>query len=178
VFNGPVRGHDDAVQRFAAAAERYCDLIESDWRPRRETLFTELAGALADLYIAALALPDAVNDSDDLPDDRLTHEAWRTAFFPFAEALSANDFYYTVSPFKESRRKPKALGGSLSDDLGDIYRDVKEGLLLRDDGFSADAVWHWRFNFWSHWGAHAVDALRIIHLRLADAGGGPYDLTK
>ena len=65
----------------------------------------------------------------------------------------------------------------MSDDLGDIYRDVKEGLLLLAEGLSADAVWHWRFNFWSHWGEHSVNALRIIHLRLAEVGGGPYDLT-
>jgi hypothetical protein len=167
----------NAVESFTIAAEHFCRLIETDWRPRRETLFTELAQALAGLYVAAVALPDAENDSDDLPVDRLTYEVWRMNFFPFAQALSAHGFYFKVWPFTESKRKPKVVGGTLSDDLGDIYRDVKEGLLLLAGGLPDDALWHWRFNFWSHWGEHAVDALGVIHLKLAEAGGGPYDLT-
>jgi hypothetical protein len=64
----------------------------------------------------------------------------------------------------------------LSDDLGDVYRDVKEGLLLRDAGFSdTDVAWQWRFQFWIHWGTLAVGALRALHSRLSDAGGARYD---
>jgi hypothetical protein len=55
------------------------------------------------------------------------------------------------------------VGGSLSDDLGDIYLDVEEGLQAWDSGDRVDAVWRWRFTFDAHWGRHAVGALGALH---------------
>ncbi len=55
------------------------------------------------------------------------------------------------------------VAGSLSDDLLDVYRDVRGGLALWESRHDADAIWEWRFSFESHWGDHAVDALRALH---------------
>jgi hypothetical protein len=55
------------------------------------------------------------------------------------------------------------VAGSLSDDLLDVYRDVRRGLALWESRRDADAVWEWKFHFDAHWGAHAVDALRALH---------------
>ena len=52
--------------------------------------------------------------------------------------------------------------GSLSDDILDVYSDVAGGLAAFDAGLIADAVWHWRFTRETHWGDHAVDALRAL----------------
>ena len=50
-------------------------------------------------------------------------------------------------------------GGWLTDDLFDIWSDLKDGLLLLDAGAKeTDVVWEWRFLFWAHWGGHAVGA--------------------
>ena len=40
-------------------------------------------------------------------------------------------------------------------------------------GFAAKAEEYCarRFGFWTHWGRHTVEALRIIHARLAEFGG-------
>jgi len=56
--------------------------------------------------------------------------------------------------------------GSLSDDLADVYRDLRRGLALFDASNrpgKIDAVWDWRFHFHSHWGEHATGALRPLH---------------
>ena len=63
---------------------------------------------------------------------------------------------------------PELLTGSLADDLTGVYLDLKSGLdQLRSGVPNRDVIWEWRFTFWSHWGEHAVNALRIIHARLA-----------
>jgi hypothetical protein len=165
---------EDPVAGFTVAAERFCALIESDWRLRGDLLFAELARALACLYAAATKLPDIELDSDDLPDQRSSHVQWQAAFWPIAAALRKDDFYWDVEPNREET--PEVVGRLLTDELGDVYRDVKEGLLLRDSGVpDTDVLWQWRFEFWSHWGAHAIGALGALHSRLAEAGGGRYD---
>jgi len=52
--------------------------------------------------------------------------------------------------------------GSLSDDLLDIYRDVKGPLVVWQAGYPADAVWEWKLSFRSHWKRHATSGLRVL----------------
>ncbi|PWA11191.1 hypothetical protein DCC39_09460 [Pueribacillus theae] len=52
---------------------------------------------------------------------------------------------------------------SLSDDLLDIYIDVKRGILLYENRKYREAIWEWKLNFQIHWGNHTVDAMRALH---------------
>jgi hypothetical protein len=88
---------EDPVAGFTVAAERFCALIESDWRVRGDLLFSELAVARLP-YAAATRLPDIEVESDDLPDERLSHAQWQVALWPFAAALRKDDFYWDVQP--------------------------------------------------------------------------------
>lgn len=75
------------------------------------------------------------------------------------------DLYWEVfDPTKDS----EAIRGSLADDIADVYRDIKEGLGCQDLDLAlqGDAIWEWRVGFYSHWGKHAIDALRTIHFLL------------
>jgi hypothetical protein len=160
----------DPVAAFRAVAERYVSAVEATSERSPDDLFATLVRVLPRLYEAALRLPYPVVESADLPEARLSHEQWKEAFDGLQEILGARDLYWTVVPFGEDKRDE--LAGSLADDLADIYRDVKEGLELAASGASENEVlWQWRFNFWAHWGEHAVEALRIIHAHLAEAGG-------
>ena len=99
----------------------------------------------------------------------MTARQWKDVFDRLQEALPGDDYYWTVEPSIE--KEPVELVGSLADDLADIYADVKPGLdLVAAGGSTSSAAREWRFSFWSHWGTHAVEALRVVHGRLA-AGG-------
>ena len=65
----------------------------------------------------------------------------------------------------------EAVFGTLADDIADIYRDLKEGLVLIEahEVPPEDIIWNWRFSFYSHWGKHAMDALLTVHFRLQNA---------
>jgi hypothetical protein len=52
---------------------------------------------------------------------------------------------------------------SLSDDILDIYKDVKKGILLYEKNEHIEAIWEWKFCFEIHWGSHAVDEIRALH---------------
>ena len=83
------------------------------------------------------------------------------------EKLGDWDLYWQVfDPTKDT----EAIYGTLADDMADIYRDLQEGLVLAatEQAQPADIIWEWRVGFYSHWGKHAMDALRTIHFRLED----------
>ena len=54
------------------------------------------------------------------------------------------------------------VGGSLIDDIQDIYREIKKGIMFFQTNPAA-ALWEWKFGFDNHWGNHAVDAIRALH---------------
>ncbi|WP_376785316.1 DUF5063 domain-containing protein [Siminovitchia terrae] len=52
---------------------------------------------------------------------------------------------------------------SLTDDVLDMYKDVKKGIFLFERKKQKEAFWNWKFHFKTHWGGHAVDAIRALH---------------
>ncbi len=165
----------DSLAEFRVAAEAYIGAVESTARvrreePRKESL-TDLAAALSALYNRALFLPEVWDDAWAFPGetDMFTDEESERRspmYRQLEEALEGMDFYWTVVAFGNDALEEH--GHLLSDDLADIYWDLQEGFdLLQAGGSEGEASWTWRFSFWSHWGAHSVDALRVIHARLA-----------
>jgi hypothetical protein len=106
------------------------------------------------LYREALDLPEVKADDVAEPD------AVPLADWP---GMGEVDGYWEVfDPYVHD----EPVRASLSDDLRDVYRDVRAGLdmlRLHGDGALSAAIRHWRFNFDVHWGDHAIDALRALH---------------
>lgn len=156
----------DPVLRFKLAAHQFVATIDSGVARRTfEGGLADLASVLAELYSAGLQLPAVDLTTDEpLADAALSNEEWN-ALFRAMQAALGDDRYVTAvgsDPMATELRS-----GSLADDLADIYRDVKEGLDLLNGGTpETDVVWGWRFSLRSHWGGHAVEALRALHARL------------
>jgi hypothetical protein len=58
------------------------------------------------------------------------------------------------------------LVSSISENMADIYQDLKDFLLLYQTGTDEvmnDAVWECRLNFESFWGQKLVNSMRAIH---------------
>ena len=73
-------------------------------------------------------------------------------------------------PKEEPRRPPIVVGHGdlLFNDLIELYADLREGFRLLEAGRpEAEAVFHWRLTFWSHWGYHLAEALRVVHVYVA-----------
>jgi uncharacterized protein DUF5063 len=61
----------------------------------------------------------------------------------------------------ESRAEPYLA--AVSQDLADIWADLKRGLNAYERGDCDAALWDWGFGFKFHWGRHLVDALAALH---------------
>jgi hypothetical protein len=154
---------NQAAAEFRRIAEEYCALVEVAPRADREDLHAALLDVLPRIYAGALALPYAKPEIDDLLPDRPTDDERTATYAGLKDVLGWLDYYRSVEPYPvESNEAPDV--GSLADDLADIWRDVKQGLLALDAGtVEADVIWQWRHDFTSHWGRHAVDALAALH---------------
>ena len=152
----------DPIAAFADEARRYCALIEDDSVVDPRVFAQRCLLQVVRLYERALLLP--VIDSDIELLDKIEHDEWAKHMQAVGRRLTRDYYWEVFEPLAEDQ--PEAIRGSLSDDLADIWRDVKRGILAIDHGQSAsvgDVVWHWRFHFENHWGHHAVEAIAALH---------------
>lgn len=131
----------------------------------------DVLAALAKLYACGHALPEL-----GLPDESTSVPAtydvldgeWKQVFNQVHQILGAQAGYWAYfDPSEPVAANPELVFGDLRDDLADIYRDVKPGLRAwesRNDAYLPAVVFGWKFPlFGSHWGVHAVSAMRALH---------------
>jgi Domain of unknown function (DUF5063) len=146
-------------------AERYCSLIANAESLDRDEFVTAITRSLADLVSAALQLHVVVPTDTDLPEGP-SDAQWRERYVAVEGVLSDwCDYWTTMGAFGDAAAE--AVNLPLADDLADIWRDLKPGLMgLETAADPNDVIWHWRFTFFAHWGTHAVEAMRALHAQL------------
>lgn len=164
------------------AAEAYCEVIEAARSSDRPQFASDVARTLATAVAAAYELSSDEVDEGSLseaPPEPVSHERWLTCFADIASVLDVWDDYWTTldayrvddaTGLPDLTALPPAdflVNLSLADALADIWRDLRQGLDALSEGVPAEsAAWQWRFSFQTHWGAHAVEALRAIHAQV------------
>jgi sugar phosphate isomerase/epimerase len=152
---------NSSADAFVDAARRFRAFIESTTTSGRQFV-SELELVLADLYRYAIRLPSVdAADCDETPPEIETALDVRR----LADRLGANRYYWMVfNPASHDDHEP--VCADLLDDLEEILSEIEEGLLWFDLGSEAsrsEAMWHLKFGFEQHWGAHAINALTALH---------------
>ena len=156
------------VDRFAQAASAYCSWCNGQPDDATEAVTdavvaTQTRAAFVHLAeLIRLALDLRQPESADLDRDfRVDHEEWEQVY---THVVTPFGLYGTVlDPLSASGSEFQNALGDLGDDLADIYRDLKEGLLAYEADLPANAEWAWRESFDSHWGQHATEALSALY---------------
>jgi len=149
------------IERFVALSRNYCELIEN--LDSNETFLRCIHELLPKLYSAALDLPSVDTGSSKPLRSAVSMPKWQKVFHALQQKIGDCDRYHEVFSAYEST---DSVTGMLSDDLADMYGDLKSGLAAYDQDSAcsiAEAVWHWRFNFRAHWGEHLTGALRALY---------------
>lgn len=147
------------IKHFAGVAERYCAWAEQPGdNPEDDMLVAQQL--LAELHLAVIKLLDIGCGEDTT--HSLSLDDWKVVLHRFQE-LPIDLYWDVFDPLEEEA----PVLNSLSDDLADIYRDIKEGLILHRRELIVEAVWEWRFGFQFHWGAHLTGAQRAVHSYLS-----------
>lgn len=163
--------HSGLVE-ISEAAAAYCAVIEDAKGRGRDPFVADAASTLATVVALAYRIPPIPVGAHDAPEpDGISHEVWLSTMKSVQAALGEWDDYWTTMSILEEA--PVNL--SLADALADIWRELRNGLDALESGSPVDDVlWDWRFGLRTHWGLHAVEALRALHQRvLASAESHP-----
>jgi hypothetical protein len=137
------------VEAFAAAATRFIQFVEHSETLDSEAFVRNVQPLVVDVYSGAMSLDGGEPADDAEPPASMSTEEWLTLFQRLQRQLAAFD---------------AVVDGSLSDDIADIYRDLRDGLITYDAGATGEAVWKWRTEFESHWGQHAAHAIYALQV--------------
>ncbi len=147
---------DARSTHFANIAREYCAIVAASPLDTRGVL-----SCLLRLLLAADELPsvEPTFGNSPAPWSTLTDECAEIVA-NVTDTLGSADRYRMVF---DPRADDEPCVASLSDDLRDIYCDLRRGLEWFDREAPGDATWEWRFTFETHWGNHATDAVRVLH---------------
>ena len=149
-------------EKFSFIAKQYCSWAEESSLTQEEDVKKAII-LLITLYSEALSLlKDGCGDEIDAKE--VTDQEWKIIYTRFS-SLPFNYYFASFSPAKLDEEQGM---GDVADDLADIYRDIKNGLWLFENGNITEAVWEWKQTFNTHWGRHAVSALNTLHCYVAD----------
>ncbi len=149
-------------EKFSLLAKQYCSWAEESSLAQEDDVKKAIFLLVA-LYSNALVLSKD-GCGDEIEAKEVTNEEWKVIYTRFGSL----PFNYYSAPFSPAKLDEEQEIGDVADDLADIYRDIKNGLWLFENGNIIEAVWEWKQNFNTHWGRHAVSALNALHCYMAD----------
>ena len=163
--------HEPRVVAFASATRQFVSLFGAAPNPP-ENFAEELFRSTKRLIETMAPLPNIEPGTTPNEAGLDVGEQEVRRIYDTASALPIEQFYDKVWDDGET------VTADLADDVADIYRDLKPGMLAfdsGDDALVAGAVWSWRFSYQSHWKQH-IDGLHgqlLGHLRQPGWKGVP-----
>jgi len=153
------------VIEFVAVANEYCKYAEHASQLKGDELLRILQRILPLMYIKASLLPGLDPFFEDGNEKFVTESDWTVIHETLKKKFGTADDYLEVFDEKAIEAEGPVLS-SISENMADIYQDIKDFLLLYQTGTAEvmnDAIWECRMNFENFWGQKLVNAMRAIH---------------
>jgi hypothetical protein len=154
-----------SVVEFVAVANEFCKYAERAREIKGDELLRILQRLLPLMYLKASLLP-ALNPFFEEGNEKIVSEAdWIRVHDILREKFGTADDYLEV--FDDKIKDTEGpVTSSISENMADIFQDVKDFLLLYQTGTDEvmnDAIWECRMNFETIWGQKLLNAMRAIH---------------
>jgi len=153
------------VVEFVAVANEFCKYAEHASEIKGDEMLRILQRILPLMYLKASLLPSLEPFFEDGNEKFVKESDWNRVHDSFRKQFGTADDYPDVFNEKFDETGAPQLS-SLSEDMADIYQDMKNFLLLYQTGTKEvmnDAAWECRMNFESYWGQKLVNSQRAIH---------------
>ena len=150
---------------FTAAAAELCKYAERAREIKGDEMLKILQRLLPFLYLKASLIPSLEPYFEDGNEKFVTESDWNRIRDDIRKILGSADDYVDESIEKVSDTATPEPS-SISEDMADIYQDLKDFLLLYQTGTHEvmnDALWECRLNFENIWGQKLLNCLRAIH---------------
>ena len=153
------------IVEFVAVANEFCKYAEHASKLKGDELLKILQRILPLMYLKASLLPQLDPYFEDGNEKFVTESDWTLIDETLKEKFgTANDYLDVFDERFNDSEGP--VVSSISENMADIYQDLKNFLLLYQTGTEEvmnDAVWECRMNFENFWGQKLVNSMRAIH---------------
>lgn len=156
---------DRNVAEFATVAAEFCKFMEQAEECKRSTFVDTTLKLLPLLYLKASMLPKCEPLGEELPENYVTEETYEVLRLNLAGVLGEQDDYLDVF-VSDMKYSDQPITRYISEDLADIYQDVKDFIFVFQLGLNAtmhDALALCEENFALYWGQKLVNTMRALH---------------
>jgi hypothetical protein len=153
------------VIEFVAVGNEFCKYAERAAQLKGDELLRIFQRILPLMYIKASLLPQLNPYFEDGNEKFVTESDWMIVNETLKKKFGTADDYLEVFDEK-SKDADGPVISSISENMADIYQDIKDFLLLYQTGTAEvmnDAIWECRMNFENFWGQKLVNSMRAIH---------------
>jgi len=153
------------IVEFVAVANEFCKYAEHASELKGDELLKILQRILPLMYLKASLLPQLNPFFEDGNEKFVTESDWTGIDETLKEKFGTANDYLEVFDEKINESEGPVVS-SISENMADIYQDLKDFLLLYQTGTGEvmnDAVWECRMNFENFWGQKLVNSMRAIH---------------
>jgi hypothetical protein len=150
---------------FVTVAAEYCAYVERSNEHTRKEFIETLLKLLPLLYLKAQMLPDGERMSDDDLEDFVTEDSYEVLRMNIFDLLGDKDSYLDVF-VADMKYSDTPITKSISEDLADIYQDIKNFICLFQLGINEtmhDAIVECNEHFRQYWGQTLVNTMRALH---------------
>ncbi|HUW07761.1 MAG TPA: DUF5063 domain-containing protein [Williamwhitmania sp.] len=152
------------VLEFTTVANEVCKFIENPTSTEVASLLSTLQKVLPFLYMKATLLPQTELLFDDGNEKFVTEEEWQAIHNRLLAIIGKYDSYLEL--MDEESETDEAKVSSISENLADIYQDLKDYSSLFQIGAEQimnDALWEIKYNFQRYWGIKVLSTMSTIH---------------
>ncbi|NDV84086.1 DUF5063 domain-containing protein [Bacteroides sp. 51] len=156
---------DKNTVEFVTVAAEFCGFLERAENMKRSTFVDTTLKILPLLYLKASMLPEVDLFNDEEQERYVTEEIYEVLRINISAVLAEKDDYLEVF-LPEMAYSDTPIKKTISEDLADIYQDVKDFIFVFQLGLNEtmnDALYTCKENFGLYWGQKLVNTLRALH---------------
>ena len=156
--------YSNAVIDLLKVANEYCIFLENAENLTKEEITNFIQRIIPLLYLKGTLLP-VIHVDDNEPSERfVTQEEWERMFSTLRELFLNTDEYWSLNYNSPDQSDP--IKASFSENLVDIYQDLKDFLILYQKpsrSSKQNAAKDCKYFFETHWGEKALNLLQWVH---------------
>lgn len=160
--------YSENVTDFITVAGEYCTFVENTLRFTKTDFLDKSRKMLTMIYLKMSLLPRYEAIFEDENERFVTEEDWEFIHESVKKKLGYHDEYREIfDPLTHEQLEQSTA--SISDNLADIYQDLKNFISLYNLGTEEmmnDALWECQLNFEEFWGQKLLNALKATHALL------------
>ncbi len=157
--------YSKVVIEFVAVAGEYCSFLEQTGGFAKKDFVDKSRKILPLLYYKAVLIPPTEPFFEEGTERFVTEEEWYTIHDSIRTRLGSHDDYPEIFD-PVARDTDDRVGGSIAENMADIYQDVKDFVMVYRMGtveLMNDALWECMQHFDQSWGQKLLNGLRALH---------------